>query len=357
MNVRSVLEYVPYFRGRLFVVHICHELLAAEALVDALLDVDALHEIGVRLVLVAEGNDTSELLRRAGTCEVHAAAAEQPLSDGAPVVARVEEIVQRRQVAIVASGTDGRFDAGSVSLAVALGAAKYISLQVDGVPCRSGQPIFAIRESDVLAGACADCTHAEVLMQAAEVCRSGIPRVHILDGLQRGVLLDELFSEEGVGTMVHTDSYYEIRALKEDDIPELLSMIARCVVDAKLVERTYESIREKLESYYVYTLDDTIVGCVALYPYAENGCAELGCLFIKKNYEGHGYGRAMCRFVEEKARNLGFEWIFAISQSAVAYFRDRLGYAELSRDVLPAARRALLEASGRSSAVFGRRLG
>jgi len=356
MNVRSVLEYVPYFRGRLFVVHICEELVAAEALVDTLLDVDALHEIGVRLVLVAEGQESALLMRRAGACEVHAAVAELPLTAGPAAVARVQEIVERRQVAIVPSGVAGQFDVGSVSLAVELGAAKYICLQAGGIPRRDGQPIFAIRESDVTHEVCSTCSQPEVLQQAAVVCRRGIPRVHLLDGQHRGVLLDEIFSEEGVGTMVHADSYREIRPLQEDDIPELLSMIARCVVNSKLVERTYESIRDNLDSYYVYTLDDTIVGCVALYPYAADNCAELGCLFIKKNYEGHGYGRAMCRFIEDKARALGFEWIFAISQSAVVYFRDRLGYAELPRDVLPAARRSVLEASGRSSAVFGRRL-
>lgn len=356
MNVRSVLEYVPYFSGRLFVVHLCGELLAAEALVDTLLDVDALHEVGVRLVLVAEGCDTAPLMHRAGLCEVHAAEAELPLTVGAAAVARVREIVERRQVALVASGCEGHFDEGSVALALELGAAKYICLQAGDIPRREGLPIFAINQSEVTAEVCAACTHPQVLQQAAELCRRGIPRVHLLDGLQRGVLLDEIFSEEGVGTMVHTDSYREIRPLQEEDIPELLSMIARCVADSKLVERSYESIRDNLHSYYVHTLDDTIVGCVAIYPYTADNCAELGCLFIKKNYEGHGYGRAMCRFAEDKARALGFEWIFALSQSAVAYFRDRLGYAELSRDVLPESRRAVLEASGRASAVFGRRL-
>ena len=353
-NIRSVLEYVPYFRGRLFIVHIDAALLEAEELVDALLDADALHETGVRLVLVAEGEDASRLCHRADTCEMHAAAAELPLSTGQAAIDRVREIIERRQVAIVASGTTGRFDAGSVQLACELGAAKYICLQSGGIPCREGQPIFAILESE--ADSCTDCSHPEELRQAAEVCRRGIPRVHMLDGLLRGVLLEELFSEEGVGTMVHTDSYREIRPLHEDDIPELLSMIARCVVDAKLVQRTYETIRDHLSSYYVYTLDDTIVGCVALYPYPEDSCAELGCLFIKRNYEGHGYGRAMCRFVEQLARSQGFRWLFAISQSAVDYFRHRLHYEALPRTVLPAARLQALESSGRSSEVFGRML-
>ncbi|MBR4107624.1 MAG: GNAT family N-acetyltransferase [Akkermansia sp.] len=355
MNVRSALEYVPYFRGRLFVVNVASALLRAEELVDALLDADALHEIGVRLVLVAEGAEASVLARRAGACEMHAAMVELPLSSGAPALERVQEILARRQVAVVASGSTGRFDEYSVSMAVALGAHKYICLQEGEVPTLDGQPLFAIAESEVEAHL-PECSHPEVLRQAAEICRRGIPRVHLLDGRHRGVLLDELFSEEGVGTMVHTDSYREIRPLQEDDIPELLSMIARSMVDAKLVNRTYESIKENIRSYYVYTLDDTIVGCVALYPYPQEACAELGCLFIKKNYEGHGYGRAMCRFVEDKARALGFRRIFAISQSAVTYFRDRLNYSPMPRSVLPPERLAVLEASGRSSGVFGREL-
>ena len=122
------------------------------------------------------------------------------------------------------------------------------------------------------------------------------------------------------------------------------------------MHRDYESICEHLQSYYVYTLDDTIVGCVALYPFPEDSCAELGCLFIKKNYEGRGYGKAMCRFVEDKAREMGFSRIFAISQSAVDYFRDRMKYAPLPRTVLPAARLRILESRGRSSGVFGREL-
>lgn len=356
-NIRSVLEYVPYFQERLFVLHIASSLLQAEELVDTLLDADALHELGVRLVLVAEGNDASALTRRAAECEVHAAEAELPLTAGKPALDRVCEIIERRQVVIVASGVFGRFDEGSIALAVSAGAAKYICLQSDPVPSRGAVPVFAIAESEVdTSCACDDDAQTNELQAAARVCRRGIPRVHLLDGRRRGVLLDEIFSEEGVGSMVHTDSYREIRSLKEEDIPELLSMIARCVMDEKLVQRTYESIHSEMESYYVYTLDDTIVGCVALYPYPDYACAELGCLFIRRDYEGHGYGRALCHFVEDKARRQGFRSIFAISQSAVDYFRNRLHYATLPRSVLPPQRLTVLESSRRRSEVFGREL-
>ena len=212
-------------------------------------------------------------------------------------------------------------------MAFSLGASKYIALLNDHkVPSLDGRPIAAILESEVaeLAG---NVTHRELLDQAAEACRAGIPRVHLLDGKMRGVLVEELFSEEGVGTMVHTDSYREIRPLKEEDIPELLSMIARSVVDSKLVNRNYEDIAARIDSYYVLTLDDSIVGCVAVYPYPEHHSAELGCLYIKHRHEGRGYGRALCEFPKRKAEEMGMEFIFALSQSAVHYFRDRMHYA------------------------------
>lgn len=352
VNVRSVLEYVPYFRGKLFVVHVASALLEADELLDALLDLDALQEVGVRLVVVADGTDARPLYERTRICEMRSAHVDVLLTEGETAVRRVREILERHQVPIAATGQASVFDASSVELAVALNASKYIALMDGGVPEKEGRPIFAMLEKE--AERVENVSHRDLLLQAAATCRTGIARVHLLDGRSRGVLVDELFSEEGVGTMVHTDSYREIRPLAVDDIPELLSMIARSVVDASLVDRSYEDILSHLDSYHVFTLDESIVGCVAIYPYPEDDCAELGCLYIKKHYAGHGYGRALCRFAEQRARELGLGHIFAVSKSAVDYFRDRLHYAQLSRDMLPASRRDALEKSGRPSEVFGR---
>ncbi|MCD8070906.1 MAG: GNAT family N-acetyltransferase [Akkermansiaceae bacterium] len=354
VNIRSVLEYVPYFRGKLFIVHIAAPLLASVELVDALLDLAALQEIGVRLVVVAEGDELEPLYKRTQICEMRSACVAESLASGDVAFRRVREILGRSQIPVVTAGGEGAFDRASVSLALSLGAAKYIVLLDNQVPKKDGSPIFSILEKDV--AALEGVTDRELLLQAAGACRSGIPRVHLLNGRSRGVLGDELFSEEGVGTMVHTDSYREIRPLSVDDIPCLLSMIARSVVDSALVDRSYEDIFARIDSYFVFTLDESIVGCVAIYPYPEDDCAELGCLYIKKNHEGHGYGRALCRFAEERARQLGLKHIFAISKSAVDYFRDRLHYDRLSRDVLPVSRRLMLERSGRCSEVFGRSL-
>ncbi len=355
-NVRSVLEYVPYFRDKIFVVHVEQALVDSDELVDALLDIDVLQDIGVRPVIIVEGTDAATLYKHTRLCEMRTALVEAPLKSGQLVIERIREIVGRQQIPVVASGQDGTFDSDSVHMAFVIGASKYIALVDEHkVPTLEGRPIAAIPESEVrtITG---ELTHPKLLLQAAEACRNGIPRVHLLDGRIRGVLVEELFSEEGVGTMVHTDSYREIRPLKEEDIPELLSMIARSVEDSKLVNRTYEDIAARLDNYYVLTLDDSIVGCVAVYPYPEHHSAELGCLYIKHRHEGRGYGRALCQFARKKAEEMDMDFIFAISQSAVYYFRERMHYAEFSRDCLPPERLRALELSGRKSGVFGLKL-
>ncbi len=356
-NIRSVLKYVPDFQDKLFVIHIEHGLELADEMVDTLLDLVALHNIGVKIVLVTANSDASKLYAQTRVCEMRSALVEAPLSSGRLVIKRIEEILHRRQLPIVASGIpDLTFDDGTISMATVLKAHKFIALMdAQKVPTKDGNPIHAIPESDV-ASITGNISNKDLLLAAAEVCRRGIQRVHLLNGRSRGVLVDELFSEEGVGTMVHTDSYREIRSLREEDIPELLSMIARSIMSDQLIERSYEDIHDHLEDYYVFTLDESIIGCVAVYPYPEQQSAELGCLYIKQSHEGRGYGRALCAFAEQKARQLGMKFIFALSQSAVYYFRDRLHYAEYSRNTLPPQRRIALECSGRHSGVFGRPL-
>jgi amino-acid N-acetyltransferase len=54
-----------------------------------------------------------------------------------------------------------------------------------------------------------------------EACERGVERVHIIDGRIEGVVLKEIFSNLGIGTMVYTDDYEQIRAMEEADIPRL----------------------------------------------------------------------------------------------------------------------------------------
>jgi amino-acid N-acetyltransferase len=156
--------------------------------------------------------------------------------------------------------------------------------------------------------------------------------------------------------MIHADSYRQIRPLREEDIPELLGMIGRSVRRTKLVARNYEDIEAKLGDYRVMTIDDNVVGCVALHEYPGENVAEVACLYVKLNHEGRGYGVDLVHHAEALAREKGIPRVFALTTRAADFFEKRVGYTPREADVLPASRRQQLEESGRDSKIFEKRL-
>ena len=347
-DVRGVLQYVPLFRGRTFVV-ILDDGLPESAVAEALLDLKALQEIGANLVIAVGGSSCAGIAvaDRATDLEIKFARVEV-LGDVAPVLAR-------GQAAVLQCPEEAVFGPAMSALAVSLGAAKLIGLVNGPGVLRGGRPLHAIPCSS-LPDLMADGVGEEPLLglslleAAAAACEAGVPRVHVLDGRRQGVLAEELFSNEGVGTMVHTDSYQEVRPLREDDVPELLTMIGRSVRAAHLVPRDYEEIVEKSEEFLVLCVDDNVVGCVALHCYAEV-LAEVACLYVKQSHEGLGYGKLLVEAAECRARQLGIESVFALTTRAVDFFGN-LGYETSLLDVVPEERMRKLEESARQSAVL-----
>jgi len=195
-----------------------------------------------------------------------------------------------------------------------------------------------------------------ILLAAAEACRLGISRVHILDGTDPAGLLSELFSNEGAGTMVYADSYRVIRPLREEDIVELLGMIGRSVRNTCLVPRDYADIETHLANYSVMDIDGNVVGSVALLRYPGCQAAELACLYVKQSHEALGYGAELVQHAEQLALEQGATSVFALTNRAAGFFQSQLSYQELPLEVIPAERREQLIASGRDSRVFGRTL-
>jgi amino-acid N-acetyltransferase len=330
-------------------------LLPEPALAETLLDLAVLEDLGVKLVLGVLGGDLKDLYDWTLECEIMAARVSRPISDP-EVVSEVLEILGRGQSAVVDASLVGPLDEAVVDFAKGIGVAKIITLLEEAILI-DGHPAHAIRaaEAESLV-ARTDNLGAALLRSAARACLAGVPRVHVLNGRRQGVLVDELFSNEGVGTMVHADSYRLIRPLREEDIPELLGMIGRSVRRTKLVERTYEGIQSRINDFHVLAIDDNVVGCVALHEYPAEACAEVACLYVKQAHERRGYGIELVRHAESVAKSRGIPRVFALSNRASDFFIHRLGYSEATLEVLPAARRKQYEESGRDSLILSRHL-
>lgn len=353
-DIREVLQYIPQFRGRTFLVLIEAGLLPEPAIAETLLDLAALEDLGVKLVLGVLGGDIKDLYDWTLECEIMAARVLHPISDPAALV-EAKEILGRGQSVVVDASATGPLDEPVVDFALGLGVAKVIALLEEAILI-DGQPVHAIRASEAIdiAANDADVEGRNLLLSAAHACHRGVPRVHVLNGRRQGVLVDELFSNEGVGTMIHADSYREIRPLREEDIPELLGMIGRSVRRTRLVARTYEDIQSQIEDYRVLTIDDNVVGCVALHEYGGEGSAEVACLYVKQAHEGRGYGIDLVHHAESMAVERRIPRVFALTNRAADFFRERLGYTQGSPADLPKERRDKYEASGRDSLVFFR---
>jgi len=354
-EVREILQYIPQFRGKVFLVLIEAGLLPEPAVAETLLDLAVLEDLGVKLVLGVLGGDLTDLYDWTLECEIMAARVKRPITD--PEAANeTREILARGQSPVIDCSAVAPLDPDVVDFATALGVKKIICLLGDAILI-DGEPAHAIRAAEAPGlVARADPAGADLLLAAARACQSGIPRVHVLNGRRQGVLVDELFSNEGVGTMIHADSYRVIRELREEDIPELLGMIGRSVRRTKLVARNYEDIQPAIHDYRVMTIDDNVVGCVALHPYPGEHCAEVACLYVKHAHEGRGYGIELVRHAEQMARAAAIPRVFALTNRAADFFSGKLGYTQAGIDILPATRRAQFEASGRDSLVFIRDL-
>jgi amino-acid N-acetyltransferase len=307
------------------------------ALAEALLDLIALQQIGVKLVLVSIGNGKAQIDQLLIDGELKWQLAEFEKD-------QVGSILDRGQLVLIEKPELERLGDELVEFTSSLGAFKlivFLSEQVSG-----GN---AISSEDARKW---DGEGQALLHRAAEVCILGVPRVHLLNENHQGVLMDELFSNEGVGVMVYADDYLSIRPIAPDDISELLAMVGRSTRDAHLVPRSYEEIETSIDDFLVMTIDDNVVGCVALHCSEEPKCAEIACLYVKQSHGGQGYGQLLVKAAEQQARELGIPWVFALSTRAIDFFVKQLGYQPCPIKVIPASRQARLRSTTRESLVI-----
>jgi len=336
-DLRAVLQYVPFFRGKIFVLVIDAARMPELALAESLLDLIALQQIGVKLVLVSVGTGKAQI--------------EQLLIDGELKWQstefekdQVESILNRGQLALIQESELENLGNELVKFASSLGAFKLIVFLSEQV---SGGNAISSEDARKWQG-----EGQAILHRAAEVCILGVPRVHLLNENHQGVLMDELFSNEGVGVMVYADDYLSIRPIAPDDISELLAMVGRSMRDSHLVPRSYEEIENSLDDFLVMTIDGNVVGCVALHCLVDPKCAEIACLYVKQSHGGQGYGQLLVKAAEQRALELGIPWVFALSTRAIDFFLDQLGYESCPIEVIPASRQERLRSTDRESLVI-----
>ncbi len=252
-------------------------------------------------------------------------------------------------------------DSVAVSVASALKATKLIFITTEDGLTFDGQLIRQMPVADLGAllrdhkgGFAPDMlskAHHSVL-----ACQSGVQRAHILNGRVNEGLLAEVFSNEGIGTLIYENEYQQIRRALKKDVRSIFMLIQNSIASDELMKRTRASIEKQLQDYYIFEIDKNPVACVALHPYPEQNKGELACLYVNPSHENQGIGRKLIHFVEAKAREMGLSELLTLSTQTFTFFQSKGGFVEGTADDLPASRRERYDQSGRKSKVLLKKL-
>lgn len=176
------------------------------------------------------------------------------------------------------------------------------------------------------------------LRHCVRACEGGVERSHILPFAADGALLTEIYTHDGIGTMVVDEKLESLREATADDIGGILQLIEPFERDGTLVKRDRTEIERDIGHYIVIEHDGVIFGCAALYPYPEAGTGEMAALTVSASVQGQGDGDRLLKRIEQRAKAQGLSSIFVLTTRAMHWFVKR-GFAVVDADWLPEARK------------------
>jgi amino-acid N-acetyltransferase len=241
---------------------------------------------------------------------------------------------------------------------IALKAQKLIFLlDTPGVLDGEGKVISTLytREASDIANKAVQASDVQLFLSAAvRACQKGVNRAHLIGRKLDGAILQELFTRDGVGTMISVDSLDNLRPATIDDVGALLSIIEPLEKQGILVPRPRATFEREIERFFLAEHDGQVVGCAALYPFPEANKAELACLAVSQDYRREGYGERLMKAVERAAKEQGINTLFVLTTRTAHWFIER-GFRAATVQDLPEKKQALYN-YGRNSLVYVKQL-
>jgi amino-acid N-acetyltransferase len=236
--------------------------------------------------------------------------------------------------------------------AIALDADKLIFLMdTDGVQDKKGELLRELTVSQANAVLSGKRTLPDdvglFLPCAVRACEAGVARTHLISRHTDGAVLQELFSDSGIGSMVVESTLITLRDATIDDVGGILQLLQPLEEEGILVRRGRELLEREIDRFVVLEHDGRIIGCAALYPFADEKSAELACLAVQPAYRRHGYGDALLKHMTTLAQSQGLRKLFVLTTRTAHWFVER-GFVETDVTQLPAQKKNLYNYQRRS---------
>lgn len=359
-QLRETLHYVARFRNSTFVIALDGRVIEGNDLLSVAGDICLLHEIGIRLVLVFGSSDQSDtktrrktkyvrlqslvdqLCRSINTVQYRPQASENQVAGesqnsafkmnedgvGAEFLPnKVNNILTKGLIPIVSAtpkeGVDeswfGALLRVTTDLCLVILPTKLIYLScVDGI-FQKGHTLLREAQPDEIRQLVSDGVitgqFAEFTGMAEKVISAGVIRVHFINGKITGGLPREVFTKDGVGTMIHRNPYQEIRPARASDITGILNVLVAQESSIDVRRHTEEVIEAQLSNYRVVVKDDEVIACGCLCCFPDEKKAMISSLAVNQSYLIQGVGELVLQHLFEEAMGQGVVLLTLVSQN------------------------------------------
>lgn len=175
---------------------------------------------------------------------------------------------------------------------------------------------------------------ARTLKAAIQSCRRGVERVHLINRHQDGALLLELFTRDGVGTLISSSAFENLRSATLSDIGGILELIKPLEQQGILAKRSREKLEMQINDYIVIERDGLIIGCTAFHLLKNHEVGIMACLAVHPDYQKGGRGQRLFEHLLNKARQQSLKKLFVLTTQTTHWFIER-GFLNLSIETLP----------------------
>lgn len=407
---RNTTPYIKAHRGSTFVIALPGEASAEGHLPAFAQNIALLSSLGVRIIVVfgcrahinrriADATAMANIQAEVGAQRIELEAA---LSMGMPnspmqgahlrvcggnfvtaqphgVVDGVDHQLTGQVRRIDATAIDAQLDAGNVVLLPPLGyspTGEVFNLEREDVAIATARAVQAkklillapgagIHDADgallrqcvageVTAETFPDAAERTLLETATRACQAGIARCHIVSYRDADALLTELFTTDGSGTLVASRPYEQSRWAAIDDVGGVIELIAPLEASGVLLKRSRELLEAEIGQFRILERDGRLIACAALYPFPEQGSAELACIVTAPDYRGERRAQRLLAELEAEAEARGLREVFVLTTQTAHWFIEQ-GFAEVPLHTLPPQRQALYNLQ-RNSKVFSKTL-
>ncbi len=186
---------------------------------------------------------------------------------------------------------------------------------------------------------------------AIQACLENVKRVHLIDASKPGALLEELYTLDGVATMITAETYDDIRPATLNDVGGITELIQPLVDQGALLPRSRKQLELEIEQFNVIERDGMVLVCGALHSFPKENAAEIACLAVHAEYQSTGRGSKMLLHLEKQAHEAGLSKLFVLTTQTAHWFREH-GFKPTKVETLPMKKQALYNYQRNSKAYI-----